>query len=112
MSSKPFILRWGILGCGRISGTFVRDLVPPPSERPRGESTSGASDAGAPIIPGGTDVAHAIVAVGSRSLVKAEAFAAENCPLGGWAQVQGLVTEKVVPVEGYEALVGLEVSVC
>ena len=91
--SKPFILRWGILGCGRISGAFVRDLVLPPSGR-------GASD---------SDVAHAVTAVGSRSLAKAEEFARENCPEGGWAQVQGLVAEKVEAVEGYENVVKLEV---
>ena len=92
-SATPFVLRWGILGCGRISGAFVRDLVLPPSGR-------GASE---------SDVAHAITAVGSRSLAKAQEFIKENCPNGGWAQVQGLTGEGVAPVEGYESVVKLQV---
>jgi hypothetical protein len=97
-SSTPFILRWGILGCGRISGTFARDLLLPPSGR-------GASE---------SDVAHAITAVGSRSLAKAEEFVKENCPQGGWAQVRGLTSGGdgvVAAVQGYENVVNMQVGV-
>lgn len=70
---KPFVLRWGIIAAGRISGTFVRDLVLDPSTR------------------GTADVAHAVAAVGSRSVEKAEAFIKENCPQGGFAQASNLI---------------------
>ena len=95
-SQKPFVLRWGILGCGRISGSFVRDLVLPPSEHGVSES----------------DVAHAITAVGSRTLAKANEFVKENCPKGAWAQIQELVGDDVdvKAVEGYENVVKLAVS--
>ena len=75
-TSEPFVLRWGIVGAGRISGSFAKDLVLPPA------------------IRGATDVAHAITAVGSRSIEKAEAFIKENCPDGGFAQISGLVSDK------------------
>ncbi|PAV20366.1 dimeric dihydrodiol dehydrogenase [Pyrrhoderma noxium] len=76
MSSSPiFVLHWGIIATGKISSEFVKDLVLPPS----GRSVS--------------DIAHAVVAVGSRSVLKAQDFIEKFCPDGASAQVAGL-TEK------------------
>ena len=80
---EHFVLRWGIIGAGRISGAFVRDLVLNPSAR------------------NVTDVAHAVAAVGSRSVEKAEAFIKENCPQGGYAQASGLIGAKPVAYGSY-----------
>jgi len=75
MSTKPFVLRWGIVGAGGISGFFVRDLVLDPSNTGREG-----------------DVVHAVAAVGSRSSDKAEGFIKDNCPQGGFAQQSGLLS--------------------
>lgn len=93
MSAKPFVLRWGIIGAGGISGTFVRDLVLDPAE-----SRSVA------------DVAHAVVAVGSRSTEKAEAFIKANCPDGASAQRAGLVDTKPTGYGSYAEVYADEVS--
>lgn len=98
MSAKPFVLRWGIIGAGGISGTFVRDLVLDPAE-----SRSVA------------DVAHAVVAVGSRSAEKAEAFIRANCPQGASAQGAsaqraGLVDTKPTGYGSYKEVYADEVS--
>lgn len=93
MSAKPFVLRWGIIGAGGISGTFVRDLVLDPAE-----SRSVA------------DVAHAIVAVGSRAVEKAEAFIGANCPEGACAQTAGLVETKPTGYGSYAEVYADEVS--
>ena len=71
--TNPFVLRWGIVGAGRISGTFVRDLVLDPAKTNREG-----------------DVIHAVAAVGSRSIEKAHEFILENCPQGGFAQQTGI----------------------
>lgn len=69
-----FILRWGIVGAGRISSTFVSDLVLDPGTRDV------------------TDVFHAVTAVGSRSIAKAEEFIGKFCPDGASAQKAGLLS--------------------
>lgn len=73
MSSTPYhqSARWTLTGTA-ISGSFVRDLVLPSSDR----------DA--------KDVAHVVAAVGSRDVTKAEKFIRDNCPEGGNAQKEGL----------------------
>lgn len=82
--TQPFIAQWGILGCGcelpfqrplteGMSSMFVKDLCYPSSTRRAG------------------DIGHAVAAVGSRSLKKAEEFIAANCPKGAAAQSGGLV---------------------
>lgn len=58
--SDKITLRWGIIGCGLISGHFTKDLLVDPKSR------------------GVTDVVHQVVAIGSRSLSKVEAFVAET----------------------------------
>ncbi|KAI5118028.1 hypothetical protein M0805_004893 [Coniferiporia weirii] len=73
---KPFILSWGIIGAGRISSEFVKDLVLP---------TEGRNVA---------DVSHVVVAVGSRNVAKAEEFISNFCPEGACAQKAGLVGTK------------------
>lgn len=93
MSPIPFVLRWGIIGAGGISGTFVRDLVLDPVE-----SRSV------------TDVAHAVVAVGSRSVEKANAFIKANCPDGASAQTAGLVDTKPTGFGSYAEVYGNSVS--
>ncbi|TDL29856.1 NAD(P)-binding protein [Rickenella mellea] len=83
-TEKPYVLRWGIVGCGGISSSFAKDLVLAPSTR------------------NVSDVAHAIAACGSRSLEKAEEFIKGNCPEGGCAQVAGYVKSKPVAKGNYE----------
>ncbi|KAL7422046.1 hypothetical protein Q5752_003819 [Cryptotrichosporon argae] len=51
-----FTLRWGIISTGAIAGRFTSDLLVDPSTR------------------GVADVAHAVAAVGSRSVASARAF--------------------------------------
>lgn len=70
-----------------ISGSFVRDLTLSTSER----------DAG--------DVAHAVAAVGSRDVTKAEKFIKDNCPQGGSAQKEGLSDLKPSPKGSYKECV-------
>lgn len=99
----PFIIQWGIIGCGGeqlrssetesrltglgISGSFVRDLALPTSER----------DA--------SDVAHVIAAVGSRDVAKAEKFIKDNCPEGGHAQKEGMSKIKTSAKGSYKECV-------
>lgn len=90
MSSEPFVLRWGIVGAGRISGSFVADLVLDPAGRDV------------------KDVAHAVTAVGSRSLSKAEEFISKHCPEGGFAQANGLVKAKPIAKGSYEEVYKLQ----
>lgn len=93
MSTKPFVIRWGIIGCGKISSSFVRDLVLSPSNR------------------GTTDVAHAVAAVGSRSLDKANTFITTYCPEGGCAQKGGFTEVKTRAFGCYEDVYKDEASV-
>ncbi|OCF37777.1 dimeric dihydrodiol dehydrogenase [Kwoniella heveanensis BCC8398] len=73
MTAQPFVAQWGILGCGWISSEFAKDISFPTTSR------------------GTTDVSHAIAAVGSRSLPKAEEFIKKWCPDGAIAQKEGHV---------------------
>ncbi|EJD01504.1 NAD-binding protein [Fomitiporia mediterranea MF3/22] len=82
-AAKPFVLHWGIIGAGGISSRFVEDLVLHPEGR------------------GTTDVAHAVAAVGSRSLDKAQEFIQKYCPEGGFAQKAGLTSTKSVARGSY-----------
>ncbi|KAK4685059.1 hypothetical protein P7C73_g5098, partial [Tremellales sp. Uapishka_1] len=52
-----------------------------------------------------TDVSHAIAAVGSRSLSKAEAFLAKHSPNGAAAQQDGLIDFKPRPYGSYREVV-------
>ncbi|KAJ8494332.1 hypothetical protein ONZ51_g2414 [Trametes cubensis] len=61
-SSQPFVLKWGIISTGRIAMEFVKDLLVDPKTRNT------------------TDVAHKIVAVGSRSVESAQKFISEYAP--------------------------------
>nr|UMZ45330.1 hypothetical protein [Paramyrothecium sp.] len=54
---SPFTLRWGIMATGAISEAFCRDILIHPSSR------------------GVSDVAHQVVAVASRKIENAQAFA-------------------------------------
>lgn len=94
MSSSPvFVLHWGIIATGKISSEFVKDLVLPPS----GRSVS--------------DIAHAVVAVGSRSVLKAQDFIEKFCPDGASAQVAGLTEKrKAVAYGSYAEVYADEVS--
>ncbi|WVQ82028.1 hypothetical protein IAT38_004156 [Cryptococcus sp. DSM 104549] len=87
MSSKPFVAQWGILGCGWISSEFCKDISRAMSSR------------------GVTDVSHAIAAVGSRSLAKAEEFIKTNCPEGAAGQQTGLVDFKPKAYGSYKEVV-------
>jgi len=82
--STPFVLRWGIVGCGGISKKFTKDLA----LNPAGRDVS--------------DVSHAVVAVGSRDVNKAQAFIEEACPHGGCAQQAGLYKASPQPTGTYE----------
>lgn len=62
----------------------MRDLVLPTNERDASE------------------VSHAIAAIGSRSVTKAEEFIKENCPEGGAAQKEGLSKIKTVAKGSYK----------
>jgi len=60
---ENYVLRWGILGCGKISKRFTEDLLIDPHSR------------------GVKDISHQIAAIGSRSLSKAQDFATKlNLP--------------------------------
>ena len=83
-TKKPFVLHWGIVGAGRISSEFVKDLVLDPGNR------------------GTTDVSHAVVAVGSRSIEKAKEFIEKWCPEGACAQKKSLTEKKVKVFGSYE----------
>ncbi|KAH8548972.1 hypothetical protein BGW37DRAFT_161206 [Umbelopsis sp. PMI_123] len=86
MSNTPYVVRWAIIGAGWISAQFVEDLV---------VDTSGRDV---------NDVAHAVVAVGSRTKAKAEEFIKDFCPQGGFAQIAGYCNLPVEAVEGYDAV--------
>jgi dihydrodiol dehydrogenase / D-xylose 1-dehydrogenase (NADP) len=75
-----------------ISGSFVRDLVLPTSERDASE------------------VAHVVAAIGSRSIEKAEQFIKDNCPEGGSAQKEGLSEIKTAAKGSYKDCVEDPVS--
>ncbi|RPD64412.1 NAD(P)-binding protein [Lentinus tigrinus ALCF2SS1-7] len=55
-SDQSYVLRWGIISTGRIAMDFAKDLLVDPATR------------------GTTDVAHKIIAVGSRSTESAQKF--------------------------------------
>ncbi|OWZ27420.1 hypothetical protein C347_06196 [Cryptococcus neoformans AD2-60a] len=79
---SPFVLNWGIIGCGWISSEFVAGL--------------------ALLHDDVTDVCHSIAAVGSRDLKKAMSFIKDHCPDGGNAQQLGMVEELPEAVGSYE----------
>lgn len=100
--SSPYVVKWGILGCGcestklcdcfgltgtGMSSMFVKDLCYPPSTRKT------------------EDVSHAVVAVGSRSREKAVDFIKTSCPAGAAAQKDGLVDVPVTAYGSYEEVV-------
>lgn len=90
-TAAPFILRWGIIGCGGISSNFVKDLVLASSERKV------------------FDVAHAVTACGSRSISKAEEFITQYCPHGASAQKEGHIKTKPVAKGSYHEVYTHEV---
>lgn len=59
---------------------------------------------------GVTDVSHAVAAVGSRSLPKAQEFIEKYCPNGGVAQQDGSVDFKTDAVGSYQEVVDHPVS--
>lgn len=79
MTSQPYIVSWGVVGCGWISSEFVKDLC---LSRPEV-----------------SDVAHSIAAVASRDKAKADKFIADFCPSGAAGQVG-----EVEGVGSYEAV--------
>ncbi|KAI8577019.1 hypothetical protein K450DRAFT_254014 [Umbelopsis ramanniana AG] len=89
-TTTPFVVRWAIIGAGWISEQFVHDLAMDPSTRDV------------------KDVAHAVVAVDSRTKAKAEAFIRDYCPEGGFAQKAGYCDLPVEAVEGYDAVYARE----
>lgn len=75
-----------------ISGAFVRDLCRSQSDR------------------GATDVAHAVVALGSRDKDRAEVFRKTFCPEGGSAQKTGLTSVPTTVYGSYLEVVQNNVS--
>ncbi|TXT09023.1 hypothetical protein VHUM_02497 [Vanrija humicola] len=77
MTTKPFTLRWGIIGTGGISTRFSRDLLVDPSTRDV------------------YDIAHKIAAVGSRSVASAQYFldsiAASDVSPFNWGPAHGVL---------------------
>ncbi|KAH0836598.1 hypothetical protein J3R83DRAFT_8298 [Lanmaoa asiatica] len=67
-SAQPFVLRWGIISTGRISGAFVRGNIS--SYASCSLTYSHSRDV--------HDIAHRITAIGSRSVESAVRFIAEN----------------------------------
>ncbi|KAI0766939.1 NAD-P-binding protein [Trametes elegans] len=61
-ATQPYVLKWGIISTGWIAQQFVKDLLEDPKTR------------------NVTDVAHKVVAVGSRSVESAKKFIAEYAP--------------------------------
>ncbi|KAI5120726.1 hypothetical protein M0805_006432 [Coniferiporia weirii] len=88
VGKQPFVLRWGIIGAGSISSEFVKDLVLP---------TEGRNV---------MDVVHAVIAVGSRNVAKAEEFIRNFCPEGACAQKTGLVKTKPAARGSYAEVYG------
>ncbi|KAF8315327.1 NAD(P)-binding protein [Clavulina sp. PMI_390] len=80
-AGKPYLLRWGILGCGGISTKFVKDLLLDPTKTRNVE-----------------DVAHKVVAVGARDLEKAKAWAttviAGDSDVKAYGSYEDLVNDK------------------
>lgn len=66
---------------------FTKDLCVPPSTRDE------------------HSVTHAVAAVGSRSIQKAEAFISETCPDGAAAQIEGNVQLKPKAYGSYKEVV-------
>ena len=71
---------------------FVKDLCIPPSTR------------------GASDISHAVAAVGSRSLKKAQDFIQSNCPNGAAAQSDGTVQWAPKAYGSYKEVVNDPVS--
>jgi len=74
---QPFVLRWGILGCGKISSVFVKDLLLDPSTR------------------GVSDVVHKVVAIGSRDVTKSKEWTDEHTGAGSGVKAYGTYEEVV-----------------
>src|SRR3954462_3235718 len=70
MTTAPGTTRWGVLGPGRIARTFARDLR---------------------LVPGAE-----LAAVGSRSLERATAFAAEHGAAAAYGSYEGLLDDRTV----------------
>lgn len=81
---------FSIIGCGLISGRFVRDLV---LHRPEIR-----------------DVAHSIIAVAARDQSRAKQFIADNCPDGASAQLNGLDDRSPNAYGSYEEVYNHPVS--
>jgi hypothetical protein len=64
-----------------------------------------------PSTRGGQDVAHAVIAVGSRDKQKATEFIAKHMPSGTWAQQAGLVKALPEPFGSYEDVWGHSVNI-
>ncbi|KAI0954077.1 hypothetical protein AcW1_006655 [Taiwanofungus camphoratus] len=80
-SIQPFELRWGVISTGRIAMEFVKDCLVDPTTR------------------GTTDVAHKVVAVGSRSVAKAQEFIdayAPGKPIRAYGSYEEVYTNKEV----------------
>jgi len=86
----PHVVRWAIIGTGWISSEFVKDLGLNPSGRQV------------------TDVSHAVVAVGSRTMDKAIQFIKEFCPSGACAQQAGFYKVGAEAVGSYEEVYSRE----
>ena len=59
---------------------------------------------------GNSDVAHAVIACGSRSLSKAEDFISQFCPEGAFAQKSGLVSARPEAKGSYSEVFNHKVS--
>ncbi|KIJ55324.1 hypothetical protein M422DRAFT_23927 [Sphaerobolus stellatus SS14] len=83
-SNDKITLNWGIIGCGGISRAFVKDLLVDPATR------------------GTEDVAHQVIAVGSRDQAKAEAFiketGADRDNAKGYGTYEGVYNDKDVNI--------------
>lgn len=90
--ASVYILKWGLVGAGGITGRFAMDLALSTSSRKV------------------NDVAHAIVAVGSRSVTKAKEFIATKCPDGGCAQKEGLLDTRPEAMGSYQEVYNHPVS--
>ncbi|KAJ3531778.1 hypothetical protein NM688_g7524 [Phlebia brevispora] len=74
-AAAPFVLKWGVIATGYISSCFTKDLLADPKER------------------GTTDVAHKIIAVGSRSVESAQKFIEEHAGKNSEIKAYGTYTE-------------------
>lgn len=112
-SSKPYVAQWGIIGCGcqYIIRFYCKKMTQLIEDLMIGISSEFVKDACRPMNTRNvTDVSHAIAAVGSRSLEKAEDFINKYCPAGGAAQQEGLVQFKPKACGSYKAVVEDAVS--